>query len=110
MYEGSFSLERCHFKGDDHLRNLGLHRVVGWFRCCTSPQSGVAGRALELGSSTAYGTQGFRLGVVSPNHGGAMDMGISMANTWTTRGISWNRCLEPPCREQCVQELPLDLL
>ena len=83
---------------------------MGRVRHRTGRESGVAGRDLELGSSAAFGTKDYRLGLVSPYHGRAVDLGIFLADSWAPSGIYLYRCLDSPCRVQFVKIFSVDLL
>jgi hypothetical protein len=54
----------------------------------------MAGPALVLGASVALRGGDHRLGVVSPHHGGALDLGITLARSRTPVGIGRNRPLD----------------
>jgi len=77
---------------------------VGRVHCRTGREPGVAGLGLELGARLAFGRTDHCLGVVSPRHGGAVDLGILLASSGTPIGIWRNRGLDCPC---CVQLLTI---
>ena len=75
-YERPLVLERCCYTSTQHLRRRDFRDVVGRVHCRTGCEPGVAGLGLELGARLAFGRTDPRLGVVSPRHGGAVDLGI----------------------------------
>ena len=101
-YERPIVLERCCYTSTQHLRRRDFRDVVGRVHCRTSREHGVAGLGLELGARFAFDCTDHRLGVVSPRHGGAVDLGILLSSSDTHTGIWRNRGLDPPC---CVQLL-----
>ena len=95
-------MERCCYTSTRHLRRRDFRDVVGRVHCRTGREPGVAGLGLELGARLAFGRTDPRLGVVSPRHGGAVDLGILPSSSDTSIGIWRNRGLDSPC---CVQLL-----
>ena len=109
-YERLIILERHRYTSHEHLRQRDLRGAVGRVRHRTGRESGVAGLALELGASAAFGGGDHRLGVVSPHHGGVVDLGILLAGSRKPGGICRYRCLDSPCRVQFVSSYAVDLL
>ena len=101
-YERPIVLERCCYTSTQHLRRRDFRDVVGWVHCRNGRELGVAGLGLELGARLAFGRTDHRLGVVSPRHGGAVDLGIRLSSSDTPTGIWRDRGLDCPC---CVQLL-----
>jgi len=95
-------LERPRYKNLDHLRQCDLRGAMGRVRHCSDRESGVAGRALELGASTATATQDSRMGIVSADRGRAVDLGILLDGAWALGGIGQHCGLDSPCGEQLV--------
>jgi len=101
-YERPIVLERCCYTSTQHLRRRDFRDVVGRVRCRNSRELGVARLGLVLGARLAFGRTDHRLGVVSPWHGEAVDLGILLSSSDTHIGIWRNRGLDCPC---CVQLL-----
>ena len=90
-YERPIVLGRCCYTSTQHLHRRDFHDVVGRVHCRTGRELGVAGLGLVLGARLAFGRADHRLGVVSPRHGGAVDLGILLASSGTPIGIWRNR-------------------
>lgn len=73
---------------------------MGRVRSRPGRESRVAGLALELGASAALRGGDHRLGVVSPHHGGALDLGIFPDKSRTPVGIRRHRGLDS---HGCIQ-------
>jgi len=101
-YERPLVLERCCYTSTQHLRRHDFRDVVGRIHCRNGRELGVAELGLELGARLAFGRTDPRLGVVSPWHGGTVDLGILLSSSDTPISIWRNRGLDCPC---CVQLL-----
>jgi len=101
-YERPIVLERCCYTSTQHLHRRDFHDVVERVHCRTGRELGVAGLGLVLDARLAFGRADHRLGVVSPRHGGAVDLGILLSSYDTPIGIWRNRGLDCSC---CVQLL-----
>ena len=101
-YERPIVLGRCCYTNTQHLHRHDFRDVVERVHCRTGRELGVAGLGLVLGARLAFGRADHRLGVVSPRHGGAVDLGILLSSYDTPIGIWRNRGLDCSC---CVQLL-----
>ena len=95
-------MERGCYTSTQHLCRRDFRDVVGRVHCRTGREPGVAGLGLELGARLAFGRTNHHLGVVSPRHGGAVDLGIFLSSSDTPIGIWRDHGLDCPC---CVQLL-----
>ena len=86
----------------EHLCQRDLCGAVDWVRRCIDYKSRVAECVLELDTGVATGAKDHRLGVVSPNFGRVVDLGILLTSTWTLGRICRYFCLDSTGRIQFI--------
>ena len=101
-------LGRYHTTRHEHLRQRDLRGAVDRFRCRVDCGSGVAGCALELGTSAAFGAKDHRLGDIYACHDRIVDLGILLAHSWTPGRICRYRCLDSHGRVQFISRIQVD--
>jgi hypothetical protein len=109
-YERRIILERCCSTSHDHLCQYNLRSAVGRVRHRTNCESGMAGRALDLGANATLDTTDHPLGLDSTHHGRVVDLAVLLAGPCTPPGICWYRWMDSSCGVQFVQGLSVDLV